>query len=285
MRNRVTFLLDFGRKFLLGAMGAVALLLPLFAGFVYGPALRAQTAAATRPVFTVASVKPHVWPAGGLDGPRLWLRRSGDRIEWHCAPFQFVLRYAYRIPDFRISGIPLPGIGECYDIDAVAEGAPPDDQLRLMFRSLLEDRFAMKVHWETKEMQVDRLLVAKGGSTLKPAEGVSKVLVNGTKLAPGHAIVHVMGPGEHHLAGSRATMEQLAEALSLAVSQPVVDQTGLTGTFDFDVEFQPEQGLDDPSGSPFIQTAIRKTLGLRLESGKVPVEVLVIDHVGELSEN
>jgi uncharacterized protein (TIGR03435 family) len=285
MKNQVTFPLNFGRKVLLGAMGAAALLLPLFAGFVYGPALRAQIPA-TRPVFTVASVKFHVAPAGGgIDGLGPWPRRSGDRILWHNVPLRLVALYAYRIPAFRLSGNLLQTFDETYDIDAVAEGTPPEDQLRLMFRSLLEDRFGVKVHWETKELQVYRLLVAKDGSKLRRAEEDSKVVVDGRTLSPGHASVISVTAAEQHLAGSRATMEQLVDALSIALRQPVVDQTGLTGTFDFDVKFQREGDMENMSGNPFIRTAIQETFGLRVEAGKAPVEVLVIDHLGKLSEN
>jgi uncharacterized protein (TIGR03435 family) len=159
------------------------------------------------------------------------------------------------------------------------------DQLRLMFRSLLEDRFAIKVHWETKDVQVYRLLVSKNGSKLKPAEEDSKVVVAGNTLPPGHALVQAVTSEEHHLSGRRATMEQLVDALSLALRQPVVDQTGLTGTFDFDVKYHHDSDLDFASGSPEVVPALEKILGLRLESGKVPLEMLVIDHVGKLVEN
>jgi uncharacterized protein (TIGR03435 family) len=263
---------------------AAALFLPLFAGFVYGPPLRAQTAAATRPVFTIASVKLHANPGRGIDplgGPAP--RKSGDRIQWTNVPLQIVALYAYRIPAFRLSGNLLRTFDETYDIDAIAEGSPSEDQLRLMFRSLLEDRFGIKVYWDTKEMELYRLLVAKDGSKLRRAEEDSKVLIAGSQIRRGLAGVYAFTDGLH-LAGSRASVEQLADALSVALRQPVVDQTGLIGTFDFDVKFQREDDLENTSRSPFIRTAIQ-TLGLRVEAGKGPVELLVIDHLGKLSEN
>jgi len=284
MKNPVTSPLDLGRKVLLGVMGAAALLLPLFAGFVYGPALRAQISA-TRPVFTVASVKFHVTPAGGgIDPLGAWPRRSGDRILWHNVPLRLVALYAYRIPAFQLSGNQLQTFDETYDIDAVAEGTPPEDQLRLMFRSLLEDRFGIKVHWETKEMQLYRLLVAKDGSKLKRAEEDSTVMIQGRPIPRGRAAVYGFRDGAH-LAGSGASMELLVDALSIALRQPVVDQTGLTGAFDFDMKFQREEDLENTSGNPLIRTALQQTLGLRVEAGKGPVELLVIDHLGKLSEN
>ncbi len=286
MKNQVSLPLNFGRKFLLGAMGAAALLLPLFAGFLCGPALRGQTAPSKRPAFTVASVKPHVSPpGGGIDGIGAWPRRSGDRIAWHHVPLQLVALYAYGIPGFRLSGNLLRTFDETYDIDGIAEGSVPDDQLRLMFRSLLEDRFAIQVHWETKELQVYRLLVGKDGPRLTPAGEDSDVVVAGNKIPRGHAFVQAVTSEEHHLSGKGATMEQLANALSIALHQPVVDQTGLTGTFDFDVKFHHDPELNFASGSPEIVPAIQKALGLRLESGKRPFEMLVIDHVGKLAEN
>jgi len=285
MENRVTFPLDFGRKLLLGAMGAAALFLPLSVGFVYGPALQAQTAAATRPVFAVASVKLHVSPAGGgIDGLGFLPRRSGDRIRWTNVPLRLVALYAYRIPAFRLSGKLLQTFDETYDIDAVAEGSPTEDQLRLMFRALLEDRFGIKVHWETKEMQLYRLLVAKDGSKLKPAED-SKIVIDGNPFPPGRAGVIAKAADDLHLMGRAASVEELANALSIALRQPILDQTGLIGSFDFDVKFQREDDVENKSGNPLIGSAIQKTLGLRVESGKGSVEVLLIDHFGKLSEN
>jgi uncharacterized protein (TIGR03435 family) len=134
-------------------------------------------------------------------------------------------------------------------------------------------------------MQVYRLLIARDGPKLKRVEEGSQVVIGGRALAPGHAVVQAVTAAELHLAGSRATMEQLAGALSTVLRQLVVDETGLSGTFDFDVKFQREDDSENKSGNPFIGSAIQKTLGLRVEAGKTPVEVLLIDHLGKLSEN
>jgi len=111
------------------------------------------------------------------------------------------------------------------------------------------------------------------------------VVVDGRTLAPGHASVIAVTALEHHLAGSHATMEQVAEALSVALRQPVVDQTGLTGAYDFDMKFPREQDAENTAGNPLIRTALQQTLGLRVEAGRVPLQVLVIDRLGKLSEN
>jgi uncharacterized protein (TIGR03435 family) len=274
-----------GWKVLLTATGACAFLFPLFVGLVYSPALRAQTAAA-RPVFAVASVKLHVTPpGGGIDPLGASPRTSGDRVRWTNVPLQLVALYAYGIPAFRLSGNLLRTFDDTYDIDAIAEGSPTEDQLRLMFQSLLEDRFAVKIHWETKEMQTYRLLVSRSGSQLSPSLEDSTVLVAGNPIPAGRAFVQAVTREEIHLSGRRATMKQLVDALSTALRQPVVDQTGLTGVFDFDVQFQHDPDLDFASGFPELVPALEKNLGLRLESGKLPFELLVIDHVGKLVEN
>jgi len=259
-------------------------LLALIKGLIVVPLLPAQTAAEPRPAFTVASVKLHQGngpePIGGARPSR-----SGNRVRWSNVPLQLVALYAYRIPAARLSGNLLRTFGDTYDFDTIAEGTPAEDQLRLMFRSLLEDRFGIQVHWETKEMQFNRLVVSRGGPKLNPPAADPDTKIAGYKLAPGFAGVISMKVDEQHLIGRAATAEQLAVALSTALRELVVDQTGLGGTFDFDVTFQMNEELEGPSANPFIRPAIEKNLGLRVEPAKGPIEVLVIDHLGKLTEN
>ncbi len=259
-----------------------ALPLALLAGLAYCPAALAQSAAPERPVFTVASVKLNTDPGPTIIG--IAPRRVGDRVRWIHTPLRLIALYAYHIPAFRLSGKLLQTIDETYNIEAVAEGAPSDAQLRLMFRSLLEDRFGIKVHWETKEMTVYRLMPVKDGPKLKPAEEGSKVVVSGRTLPQGFSGVISEVDGMH-LVGKGASIDQLVDGVSTALREPVLDQTGLSGTFDYDVKFQREGDLENASGNPFLEPAIRKLLGLRLERGKSPVDVLVVDRVEKLTEN
>jgi len=130
-------------------------------------------------------------------------------------------------------------------------------------QTLLADRFQLKVHCETKEMPVYALVVAgKGGSKLKQS-------------AAGRTTQIVTAKG---------CIEQLVTQLSGTLGQPVLDKTGLTGEYDYELEWAPENAAAEVD-TPGIFTALQEQLGLKLESQKAPVEVLAIDHAEKPSEN
>lgn len=196
-------------------------------------------------------------------------------------PLPMLVYYAYDLPSVRISGtVPF----DFYDIDAIAEGAPNDAQLRLMFRALLEDRFGMKAHFETRERDVSRLVIAKGGSKLKPTDEQTIIALDGRPLPLGARGIFT-GQDGAHLIGKGAAFEALVGGLVGALQRPVIDETGLTGTYDYDVRFRLDSDFENPNGNPYIGTAIESVLGLRLESGRGPVEMLVLKSIGRPTEN
>lgn len=153
-----------------------------------------------------------------------------------------------------------------------------------MIRSLLEDRYQLKVRWQTRKMPVYTLLTTKsGGGKLAAASG------------PEPAGICPCGPGS--LAPARASMKMLADQLSTQLWRVVIDKTGLTGEYSFQLQWTPAPGefgpealglpppsaVDLPSNAvssgPSIFTALKEQLGLRLESAKGSVDVLLIDHV------
>jgi uncharacterized protein (TIGR03435 family) len=145
---------------------------------------------------------------------------------------------------------------------------------------LLEDRFRLVTHREIKQMQVYLLIVAKSGSKLTAHNDGSGA---GTRKRCGH------------LAGTRLTMDVFATVLSRQFDRDVLNRTGLPGKYDFDLNWTPDSGpcpaaadsqaAADSSGLPSIFSALQQELGLKLESGKGPVELLIIDHVERPSEN
>jgi uncharacterized protein (TIGR03435 family) len=175
---------------------------------------------------------------------------------------------AYDVKDYQISGAPdwaARGGAEYYDIAAKAEGeeTPPTDQIRRMLQALLADRFQLKLHRETKELQVYNLVAAKGGPKLKdPGDPRS------TKLA------QTLPPGVMML---RTTIPMLIQLIAPQADRPVVDQAGLTRTY----ECTWPQQIADVS----IFTVVEEQLGLNLKPDKALVEILVIDHAEEPSEN
>jgi len=214
-----------------------------------------------------------------------------------------LIGFTYRIQQFQLSGGP-PWIGsDRYDIEGKAEDPKADfEQLRLMLRSLFEARFKLKVHRETKESPAYALVVGKGGPRVKLSSDQASQDVNGPAPAgagPNRGAVRI---GVGNLVGNAVTLSWFASMLSPRLDRLVIDKTNLTGRFDIRLQWAPSPGeslfgvpteiIDmngitvrlDPSG-PSIFSAIQEQLGLKLESTKAPVELLVIDHVEKPSEN
>jgi uncharacterized protein (TIGR03435 family) len=200
---------------------------------------------------------------------------------------------------------------ESFDIQAKTEDHDPTkDQIRLMMQSLLEDRFKLVVHWETREVPIFALTLAKPGKTgplLKPHPSDSSCSTESTTKpsaasAPVEAILGVWpsecGNGSdmwathpvRMLAGARdVSMEEVAGWLSAEgdTDFPIEDMTGLSGNFDLAFEFAPEHGPStnvDSSVATF-RDALKDQLGLKLEKQKAPTRLFVIDHVERPSEN
>jgi uncharacterized protein (TIGR03435 family) len=174
-----------------------------------------------------------------------------------------------------------------------------------MVQSLLEDRLQLKIHRETRELPVYELLVAKGGSKMslsadqspeKPPEPGSPPLSMPQRGAPAPRGMMKMGRGSLETNG--VPISNFIMGLSQQLGRPVIDKTGLKGFYDIKLQWSPElgQGLFAPGSAepapppsdasgPSIFTAIQEQLGLRLESAKGPVDVLVIDSVQKPTEN
>jgi uncharacterized protein (TIGR03435 family) len=258
----------------------------------------AQSTAA-RPEFEAASIKPNTSGARGI-----MIRPVGGRFTATNITLRMLILYAYKVRNFELSGGPGWIDSDRYDITAKAEdGRSAEDQLQLMTQRLLEDRFELVVHRETKEMPVYVLLSGKNGPKLPEAnqKGCSALDPNSPPpWSPGQAPpcgAFRMGP--NHIEGWKIDMPLFVGALSDIVGRPVMDKTGFTGTFDVHLEFTPEgtafagglpgmpgglpQGID--TSGPSIFTAAQERLGLKLESQKAPAEILVIDHAEKPSEN
>jgi uncharacterized protein (TIGR03435 family) len=257
--------------------------------------------AAPRPEFEVASIKLNK----SADMRAMLMPGRGGRFTATNIPLQFLLTLAYSIKDFQLSGAPAWLLSERYDLEAKAEGDPGFDAMRPMLQTLLEDRLQFKFHRETKELPVYALVVAKAGK-LHQAEGECGPRPDGPPPPPepGKAPSPPCGgffifPGR--LSGQKVAITQLVDSLSRFTNRVVLDKTNLTGKYDINLEYTPEQGQFqappggapngmpplppiDPNG-PSLFTALQEQLGLKLESQKGPVEMIVIDHVERPSEN
>lgn len=208
----------------------------------------------------------------------------GGRFLATNVSLRMLLKEAYGMRDFQIDGAPGWFDSARWDVSAKSEKASSDEEMTEMLRALLVERFALKLRQEQKEVQVYALTVAKGGPKMKESAG-------------GESEIGVRIRGMGHLTGSKASMQQLAETLSdvrlngrAMLDRPVLDRTGLSGTYDFALEFSPDlapsgDGAAPAPAGPSIFTAMGEQLGLKLETQKAPVKIFIIDHVQKASAN
>ena len=268
---------------------------PIAIALMHVPQACAQSPASSvavstaRAAFQVASIKPD--SSGAAAAHYRFL--PGFNAE--NATLMNLISLAYDVAEFRISGGPGWMGSDRYDVEAKTEGAPNLDQKKLMIQTLLEDRFRLKVHMETRQLPIYALTVAKGGLKLQPVKEGSCIPRDpgnptppqGKTLTDYCGLVVSMGRGQMELGG--AGMVDLARSLTRLTGRTVVDETGIKSVFAIHLTFSsddaaPENPPADAS-TPSIFTAVQEQLGLKLESARGPVEVLVIDHVEKPSGN
>jgi uncharacterized protein (TIGR03435 family) len=282
--------------------------------------LEQQTTASTAPLaaFDVASVRENKSDEQRYSnfplnpGPQYGVR-DGLLIARNMVLLQYIV-FAWKPDMFQIQmfrdRLPDWARTSRFDIQARAPSNPTKDEMRLMMRSLLIERFNMKVHYETREVPIYALILAKPGKIgpdLKPhpvddpsclkmqiPQPVAGAYPGGCGLA---AAVAAKAAGSVAVGGYNMTMATVATALGGAgsvVDRPVVDKTGLMGKFDFTVEFAPEttdRRADDggsfpsQSSGPTFYEALREQLGLRVVAQKGVADVIVIDHLERLKED
>jgi uncharacterized protein (TIGR03435 family) len=267
----------------------------LACGFAFGQASGNLT-------FEVASVRP------AAQGDRGFFRGGPgtpdpSQIVWNMPTLRTLLTVAYEIKDYQLNG-PAWLDSEHYDIVAKVPAGATKEQVNVMWQNLLKERFGIVVHHESKEFQVDELVVAKGGVKLKettidphapPAVETGNSDKNGVPQMNGPGFMKTIQMGPNGLVGyvvARAQpLSQLATILGNQFRHPVVDKTGLTGKYDFNVEFTPEPsevrlppgaapgppGAEASEPGPNLVAAIEQQLGLRLVATKAMLDVVVVD--------
>jgi uncharacterized protein (TIGR03435 family) len=182
---------------------------------------------------------------------------------------------AYEVPEMRINGGPGWRNADRFNIEASA-GHPlppwPDSnkQLSLMLQTLLQDRFKLAVHWETIDEPVYELLVSRNGGRLAAS-------------MPGENAMFDIVPGR--ISNRAVPLKYLSTNLSSVLGRPVIDKTGLDGKYDYVVTYAPDDRPASDATEPSLFTALQEQLGLRLQSGRSPVKVLVIDHAEKPDAN
>jgi len=224
--------------------------------------------------FEVAVIRPNMEGASAGTSFNVF---EGGRLRIANEPAKLLIRAAFQIQNAQIAGGPAWLDTDRYDIEAKT-GRPEKigpDQMGPLLQNLLRDRFSLQFHREMRELTVYALVVEKnrknGGKLKAKAEGEETAMNT-------HG-----GPGKSQLAGTGVTMGALAGYVGNRLGRIVVDKTGLSESYDFTLEWAPDEAADSPA--PPLITALREQLGLRLESQKSPVEVLVIDSLQRPSEN
>ena len=298
------------KKSLVGGLGAAALIDPVAIAIASGPPVQAEAQSrGDRPSFEVASIKPNT--SAGPNQVRIAMPGNG-RFNITNMPLAELIRFAYELQPFQLTGGPDWVNSQRFDVTATTNGNPGPVVIRQMLQSLLAERFNLAVHTETRDMSIYEMVLARSdgrlGEKLRLAgqDCVPLTMPSGMKPPPpppaGAGARGAPPPGapgcptifgNGFISARKTSMELLARNLSRTVRRIVVDKTGLTGSYDVDLEFLPDTPPPPaaPGAPPFpnpnpdapsIYTAMQEQLGLKLESARGPVEQLVIDRVEPL---
>lgn len=264
--------------------------------------------------FEVASIKPYDDSSGVM---RMMMQPA--RFEAMGLPLRLLLRQALRVQDYQLIGLPDWANTERYTIAAKPPDGTPSNALPALLLNLLQDRFKLTTHTESREMPAFDLVLARGDGRLGPQFKASSaecqaMIKERTAAGPGRGGPPPLpgtpgGPplfdpakppcgsmrtGPGIIGGGGLPMSQLVQMLSQFAGRPINDKTTLTGLFDFALTFTPEPGLGNgpfgppPSGAPPIAadpgapnlfTAVQEQLGLKMDAVRTPVDVVVVDRV------
>ena len=320
MRNDGRSALSLARRVLLGSALVASIAIPVGIGIVTSPRLAAQIVApsANSPTFEVASIRPNTTPGrrGGGGGP--------GRVNMVGMPARTLIAQAYEVHDSQIIGGPDWLGSQGYDINATMSGVPSPEDRRMMMKSLLRDRFKLAFHTEKRDLPIYALVVLRSDGRLGPGlkripdeecpppgsrgnEGRGGPPPPGPSPFDPNAVAPcgsiVFGPGR--LLAHGVPIDMLSGSLSrlpaiTSFNRPVSNLTKLEGFYDFDFRFTNELGRGGPppvSGpgaapnaitpgdEPVLFTALQEQLGLKLNSQRATLDVLIIDSIDRPTEN
>jgi bla regulator protein BlaR1 len=319
MTARIGQKLNLRGKLILTIAGTIAVVTPILFGLADAPPNQAKTTKVVHRSFETVSIK-----IGARDGRGPFVISIPPRLTVKSATLRDLIRMSYHVRDFQITGGPAWINSDRYIIDATARDNPTTEEwletTGLMLQALLRDRFKVKMQRETQELPVYDLTLAKGGLKLaqsaerscttfkwyrnSPAPGQSTAIACGVVELTNTRLNHTLDANGMSITrvGGNAVVPSLATFFSGELDRTVIDKTGLTGLFDFHLEWNRlatarllgRSAADDPSAnasalsdasSPSLFTAVQEQLGLKLEPAKGPVQVYIIDHVEKPSEN
>jgi uncharacterized protein (TIGR03435 family) len=289
------------------ALAATVVAIPIFC----------QAPSAEKPKFEVASVKPS---EPGQRGSMIGMQPGGRLVVQHL-PLRALVTFAYNVRDFQLTGGPSWMTTDFWDIEARVDEAsisevsgPPDpskpNPMAVRLQSLLQERFQLKTHTETRELPVYELSIAKSGLKMKLSDDQTPYKPRERGEPPPPPLQRGGAMPRYSMRMGRGNMEAVAmdeanivRSLSGTVGRIIIDKTGLKGLYDLKLQWTPDPpaGGNAPGGAagpggpefgppvdpngPSIFTALQEQLGLKLDSAKGPVEVIVVDSVQKPSEN
>jgi uncharacterized protein (TIGR03435 family) len=273
-------------------------LLAFLAMAAFIPATGAQqpapaAAATPLPTYDVVSVHPN----NSLNVGMHWSTNPGI-VTFTNVTLKWMLSYAYGIREGLIDG--LPSWAESAHFDVEAKVVDPDikalkamtrEQRTAMFIPVLAERFGARVHTETKTLPVYELVLLKGGPRFKEyVAAAANTPAKGNNLGPGTVNIQSVDMALD-VTATGMPISWLAEDIARRVDKTVVDKTGLTGKYDFELKFTPDNArmnagpVEPTDQAPNIYTALQEQLGLKLVSSKGPVVTLIVDQLKQPTEN
>jgi len=274
------------RKLFLSTIAIAILCVPIAFGLAGAPQSQSSPPTATKLSFDVASIRE--WGKGEAPVGMVMagVQFSGDRLISRCASLRALVSYAYHLTwAVPVTGFPAWANASCgrtytdtFAIEATMPAGTTDEQARQMMQTLLADRFKLAVHWDKKDMPIFALIIGKSGFKLKPSD------TNNDAPVPPHSVgCPTEDPNCHNIVAGSGPISALASLLSVSAGRPVIDQTGLTGTYNIDLKWAGDTATDSPL--PSLPAALREKFGFELKSQVGPVDVLVIEHVEKPSPN
>ena len=226
---------------------------------------------AQQPSFAVAVIRPSAASVPFVHDGKTDL--TPDALLMQDVTVATCIKWAYHVQDSQIAG-PDWVRSDHFDITAKTDGPVPREQMKLMMKSLLAERFHLSFHSESRVLKAYALVPARGGAKLKPAAVDADYRIENSAIG---------------FIAKSTTLPEFADYIADPVRAPVVDETGLAGKYDFSVDFTPYLPADADTVRPDVisvmMIAFEGELGLKLEPRKVSVKVLVIDHIEKPSAN
>jgi bla regulator protein BlaR1 len=294
MSHRMLHNLDFARKALLASAAVLAIAIPVTIGLLHATPTQAQSSDATAPVFSSVSVKAAQSSGNESNHFQAMFSLRDGSFSARGITLERLIQDAYHVQDSQVSGGPDWLKTATFDVDAkfdpqfvaaMQQGVDDhkDFDNQTMLKALLANQFKLATHTKSQTLPVYDLVVDSGGAKLQAATGMRMMR---------------MGPGD--LSSSGTPIEFLVQQLAVRLGQPVIDKTGLKGTYTYTLHWTPDPneaqhvkqaGLPEPDppstdpNGPSLVTAVQEQLGLKLEPQTAAVPVMVIDHAEAPAEN